>query len=116
MNLNEIAQAIEAMLFASGKPVDIKVLCDILEIDKDTLIKVVEKMKVDFKEQERGLQIININNGYQFTTVEKFYPQICKMMDNRPKPSLSQAALEVLSIVAYNPDVTRAEIERVGVK
>jgi segregation and condensation protein B len=113
MNLNEIPKVIEAMLFAYGKPVDTKTLCDILDIDKDTLIKVIDKMKIDFNEQDRGIQIININNGYQLTTLEKFYPYICKLMDNRPKPSLSQAALEVLAIVAYNPDITRTEIERI---
>jgi segregation and condensation protein B len=113
MNLNEIPQVIEALLFAYGKPVDAKLLCDILDIDKDTLIKVIEKMKNDFNEQNRGLQIININDGFQLTTLEKYYPYICKLMDNRPKPNLSQAALEVLSIVAYNPDITRTEIERI---
>jgi segregation and condensation protein B len=46
-------------------------------------------------------------------TLEKYYEKVCFLLDNRPKPSLSQAAMEVLAIMAYNPKITRAEIEKI---
>ena len=73
----------------------------------------IESLKEKLLERNSGVQIIKVNDTYQFATLEKFYAYICKLLDNRPKPTLSQAALEVLSIVAYNQCTTRAEIERV---
>lgn len=113
MQINELTPIIEAMLFASGKPVGIDVLCEILGTEKEVIIEAINELKQGLIERNSGLQIISINNGYQLASLEKFYSYIIQMMDNRSKPSLSQAALEVLAIVAYNPNVTRAEMERI---
>lgn len=113
MQNSELAQIIEAMLFASGKPVELKTFCYILEVDEEDIQNAVQELKKTLVERKSGIQLICINDGFQLTTLEKFYSYICKMMDHRPKPSLSQAALEVLSIIAYNPCITRAEMERI---
>ena len=113
MNKEELVQCIEAMLFASGKPVDIKTLTEITESSKADVVEAANALKDKLKERNSGIQLIGINDGYQLASVEKFYTQICTMLDNRTKPNLSQAALEVLSIIAYNPKVTRAEMERI---
>ena len=54
-----------------------------------------------------------VENGYQMTTKTEYYDYIYPIFDNRAKPSLSAAALETLSIIAYNPKITRAEIEQI---
>lgn len=113
MNKEELVQCIEAMLFASGKPVDIKTLMEITESSKADVVEAANTLKDKLVERNSGIQLIEINDGYQLASVEKFYTQICTMLDNRTKPNLSQAALEVLSIIAYNPKVTRAEMERI---
>lgn len=113
MEKQELVQAVEALLFASGKPLEIKTIVEILEVEKELVEEAIESLKQTLIERNSGIQIIRINNSYQFATLEKFYSYICKMLDNRPKPTLSQAALEVLAIVAYNPNSTRAEIEKV---
>lgn len=113
MEREELIQAIEALLFVSGKPVDIKVLAEVTKTSNAEVKEAAEELKQILIDRKSGVQLIEINSGYQLATVEKFYPQICELMDNRPKPSLSQAALEVLAIVAYNPKVTRAEMERI---
>mgnify|MGYP003292909969 CR=1 FL=1 len=70
-------------------------------------------LKQNLIERNSGIQLLEVNDSYQLATLEKYYSYICTMLDNRPKPNLSQAAFEVLSIVAYNQNVTRAEIEAI---
>ena len=112
MERDELVQAVEAMIFASGRPVSAKAISEILEVETKEIEEAIEVLKEKLLERNSGVQIIKVNDTYQFATLEKFYAYICKLLDNRPKPTLSQAALEVLSIVAYN-QCTRAEIERV---
>ena len=113
MERDELVQAVEAMIFASGRPVSAKAISEILEVGTKEIDEAVNVLKEKLVERNSGVQIIKVNDTYQFATLEKFYAYICKLLDNRPKPTLSQAALEVLSIVAYNQNTTRAEIERV---
>ena len=70
-------------------------------------------MKVEFEEAGRGIQIINVNDGYQLCSRKENYEYIYQIIDKRNKPNLSQAALETLAIIAYNPKITRAEIETI---
>lgn len=106
-------QCLESLLFASGKPVEKKILMEIIGITKEEVETAASDLKNILSERKSGIQLIEINQGYQLATVEKFYPQVCTLLDNRPKPSLSQAAMEVLAIIAYNPKMTRAEVERI---
>lgn len=113
MENEELVQAIEAMLFASGRSVDIKTLSEILGVEDEQIKEAAQILKENLQERKSGIQLIEIKNGYQLATLEKFYSYICTMLDNRAKPNLSQAALEVLAIVAYNPKITRAEMEKI---
>lgn len=113
MEKQEIIQCLESLLFASGRAVDKKTLTEIMGVTKDEIEEAATELKNILIERNSGIQLIEINDGYQLATVEKYYPQICMLLDNRPKPSLSQAAMEVLAIIAYNPKVTRAEVERI---
>lgn len=113
MENEELIQAVEAMLFASGKAVKSDTLAEILGVEKQDVINAIEELKKILVERRSGIQVIKVNESYQLATLEKFYSYICTMLDNRPKPTLSQAALEVLSIVAYNQNSTRAEIEKI---
>lgn len=113
MEKQEIIQCLESLLFASGKAVDKKTLIEIIGVTKEDITNAANELKNILIERNSGIQLIEINEGYQLATIEKFYPQICTLLDNRPKPVLSQAAMEVLAIVAYNPKITRAELERI---
>lgn len=113
MERDELMQAVEAMIFASGRPVSAKSLSEILDVDTKEIESAAEDLKQTLIERKSGIQLIKVNDTYQLATLEKFYSYICSLLDNRPKPNLSQAALEVLSIVAYNQNTTRAEIEKI---
>lgn len=113
MEVEELMQVVEAMIFASGRPVSAKALSEILDVETKEIEEAIEALKQVLVERKSGIQIIKVDDTYQLATLEKFYSYICKLLDNRPKPTLSQAALEVLSIVAYNQCTTRAEIEKI---
>lgn len=113
MEINKAKGMIEAILFAAGREVKIKELMLALEANSEEIISIVESMKIEYQEENRGLQIINVGEAYQLCTKKEYYEVIYSIFDKRNKPNLSQAALETLAIIAYNPRITRAEIESV---
>ena len=75
------------------------------------LEKIISNMQEEYKLENRGIEIIKLDNSYQLCTKKDLYQYIYPVLDKRSKPNLSGAALETLSIIAYNPKITRAEIE-----
>ena len=113
MEINKAKGMIEAILFAAGREVKIKELMLALEANSEEIISIVESMKIEYQEENRGLQIINVGEAYQLCTKKEYYEVIYSIFDKRNKPNLSQAALETLAIIAYNPRITRAEIDSI---
>lgn len=113
MEINQLKSIIEAILFAAGRPVSQKELMLSLEISKEDIENIISNMQEEYKEQTRGIEIIKINDSYQLCTKKDLHDFIYPVLDKRSKPNLSNAALETLSIIAYNPKITRAEIEAI---
>lgn len=111
MDIQKIKAIIEAVLFAAGRIVTEEELVLALEIDKKQIAEIIKNMQDEYK--ERGIEIIKIDGGYQLCSKEEYYEYIYPILDKRAKPNLSQAALETLAIIAYNPRATRAEIEAI---
>ena len=113
MEINKSKGVIEAILFAAGREVKITELMSALEESSEEIITLVESMKEDYKSENRGLQIVNVGEAYQLCTKQEYYEYLYTIFDKRNKPNLSQAAIETLAIIAYNPKITRAEIEAI---
>ena len=113
MEINKSKGVIEAILFAAGREVKITELMSALEASSEEVITLVESMKEDYKNENRGLQIVNVGEAYQLSTKQEYYEYLYTIFDKRNKPNLSQAAIETLAIIAYNPKITRAEIEAI---
>ena len=113
MEQDKIKGVIESILFAAGREVRINELMSALEISSDEVINAVNSLKEDYESEERGLSIINVEDSYQLCTKKENYEYIYPIFDKRSKPNLSNAALETLAIIAYNPCITRAEIETI---
>ncbi|MBR3153287.1 MAG: SMC-Scp complex subunit ScpB [Clostridia bacterium] len=113
MDIEKKEAVIEAMLFAVGRPLKISEICSSLEVSPEDAESLISNMQTKYGEENRGIEIVKLEDGYQLATKKDFYEYLYPIFDNRSKPSLSAAALEVLSIIAYNPRITRAEIEAI---
>ena len=113
MEIDKMRRIIEAILFCAGRIVKIKELELVLEINAKDIIELINDMNKEYKYISRGIEIIRVDDGYQMCTKKEYYEYINPIIDKRNKPKLSQAALEALSIIAYNPKITRAEIEAI---
>ena len=111
MSFSKEQSIIEAMLFAAGREVNITEFMNVLELSKDDIDKIILNLKSKYEENNSGLEIIKIDENYQICTRKEYYEYIYPLFDNRSKPNISNAALETLSIIAYNPNITRSEIE-----
>ena len=103
----------ESMLFAAGRIVSVSEMAKILEMTPGEVDAIVRSYMEDCKDESRGIEVIRVNDGYQMTTKKSSYDCLVQLFDNRSKPFLSSAALEILAIIAYNPKITRAEIEAI---
>jgi len=113
MEIDKIKSIIEAILFSCGRPVEMKELITALEIPEEDIIKIVQNMQEEYKMQNRGIELVKVENGYTLCSKKEYYDYIYPLFDNRAKPNISNAAMETLAIIAYNPKITRSEIESI---
>lgn len=113
MAVENIKAAIEAVLFANGSSVEIGRIAQALEISAKEADKYISELIDDYNASKRGITIIRLDNSYQMVSCKEYAPQIRTVMDLRRNSPLSQAALEVLAVVAYNQPVTKAFVEQV---
>ena len=113
MDRDKIKGVIEAILFASGRVVKINELMTILEINADEITDIIEEMKSDYEKADRGIELVRVEDGFQLASKKDYYEYLYPALDKRIRPKLSQASLEVLAIIAYNPRITRVEIESI---
>lgn len=113
MKSDKIRNAIEAILFASGSSVEPSRIATALEITVKEAEKQLEKLKNEYEKAEKGITIVKLKESYQMVTVKEYAPEIRKVMDLRRNAPLSQAALEVLAVIAYNQPVTKSFVEQI---
>ena len=113
MEIKEYQAAIEAGLFASGEPVAATRLAEVLELDLETAVRLADDWLQDVNTRGGGLLAVRLGDKYQLCTNKTYAGYVRRAMDIRRNTPLSQAAMEVLAIVAYNQPVTKAFIEQV---
>jgi len=113
MNLVKEQAIIEAMLFSTGREIKTKEIMNALELGSEDIEKIMQNMKLKYDAEDSGIELIKVEDGYQLCTKKEYYDYIYPLFDNRAKPTISNAALETLSIIAYNPKITRAQIEAI---
>lgn len=110
---NEIKAACEAVLFASGESVNAKKIAQALEIDEKKVESQLDRLVVEYESDNRGVSVIKLNDSYFMCNKKQHGETIRRVMDIKRNTPLSQAALEVLAVVAYNQPVTKAFVEQV---
>lgn len=105
--------AIEAILFASGDSVSVERIATALELTKKEAEKLCDELMAEYNAAQRGITIIKLDSAFQMVSVKEYAKEIRTVMDLRRNTPLSQAALEVLAVIAYNQPVTKAFVEQV---
>ena len=113
MDIETIKAAMEAILFAAGREVKITEFMSSLELSEEEAISILNSLASDYNAANRGVKIIRMEDSYQMASKKEFYNYIYPILDKRNKPNLSNAALETLAIIAYNPKITRSQIEEI---
>ena len=113
METREYQAAIEAILFASGEPVPVSRLAQALELEESEVQYLAEGLMERYRRQEGGIALRRLDDAYQLCSEAAYAPYVRKAMDIRRNTPLSQAAMEVLAVVAYNQPVTKAFVEQV---
>ena len=113
MEKQEIFGAIEAILFASGSPVETDRIVNALELDTATVTECIDELIKEYSVSGKGIRIIRLNKSLQMCTDKQYGNIVSKVMDMKKNTPLSQAAMEVLAVVAYNQPVTKAFVEQV---
>lgn len=113
MEKEKIKGVIEAILFASGRVVKIRELMSLLEINSEEIISSIAELEKEYATLGRGLEIVRVEDGYQLASKKEYHEYIYPMFCKGTKPTLSQASLEVLSIIAYNNRATKADVDTI---
>ena len=113
MKINEEISIIEAILFASGEPVEIQRLSEAAGIDTDTVEKIVQLLNDRYETNESSMQVLRLADSYQLCVKEQYIDYIRAAMETKKTAPLSAAAMEVLTIVAYNQPVTKGFVEHI---
>lgn len=113
MEKEKLKGVIEAILFASGRVVKIRELMSLLEVNSDEIISSIAELEQEYSLVGRGLEIVRVEDGYQLASKKEYHEYIYPMISKGAKPTLSQASLEVLSIIAYNSRATKADVDTI---
>ena len=113
MNLKEYRPVVEALLFASGEPVTAEKLGEAIPLQTYLVEDLLQQMKEEYARPESGLQLLQLEERWQLATKDQFAQPVKTLLDKRKNVPLSQAAMEVLAIIAYNQPVSRSFIEQV---
>lgn len=108
-----VTSMIEAVLFASGEPLELSKIADALGLDEHTAKTHIEEYAKKLETGDSALCVFKLGKSYQLATKIHYEEIIKKVLDLKRNTVLSQAAMEVLAIIAYNQPVTRAFIEQV---
>ena len=102
--------ALEALLLVAKDPLTLASLADLLNLTSSEVAELVQELEQIYAAPERGLALIRVNDGFKLATKPELASYI-EVLYKQPTQSLSAAALEVLSIIAYKQPTTRGEID-----
>lgn len=116
-NISNMEAVVEAVLFTMGTSVETSRLAAAIEQDEQTTRRLVRNMMDKYNAKDRGICIIELEDSFQMCTKKEYYDNLIRVVSQPKKHTLTDSALETLSIIAYKQPVTRLEVEQIrGVK
>ena len=108
---------IEAMLFASSEPMSLQRIREAIDpsmmLKPRALEKILQDLKNEYVLEKRGVRLVETKEGFLLRTPEELSGFLETVFKNRRAERLSQAAAEVLAIIAHRQPITRAEVESI---
>jgi segregation and condensation protein B len=112
-----IKSAVESLLFVWGDPLEAKACAELFNLPTADMIRIMRDLMQDYEERGGGIRIREVGKAYQFYTIPENDDYIQKLVTPVRTRRLSQAALEVLAVIAYKQPVTKSQIDGVrGIK
>ena len=113
MKASKLQAAVEAILFASGEPVELEKIAQVLEIDIDVCEQIILNLSAKLDENNSGICVLKLGNMYQLSSRTEYAEVIRDVLELRKNTPLSPAAFEVLAVIAYNQPVTKSFVEQI---
>ncbi|MGB9736071.1 MAG: SMC-Scp complex subunit ScpB [bacterium] len=113
MEKEKLLAIVEALIFASEKPLKIKYIeqvLSVIQLENITIPELIEELRNRYAVEDSGIELVEVAEGWQFRTKPQFAEWIKRLSTVKPA-KLSQPAMETLAIVAYRQPITRAEID-----
>jgi segregation and condensation protein B len=110
---------IEALIFSSEQSLRVEEIAYCLQaaLERDLSLEEINRSIINiqkkYQDENLAIELIKINNGYQFLTKKAYHPVISLLQAQRAKKKLSQAALETLAIIAYKQPATKTDVEQI---
>ena len=113
MDVNEKIAVIESILFAGGDPIELSKLAEAVGLEETETEELLSNLTDRYSESSSGIELLKLNGSYQLAAKKKYSQYIKNALEIKKNTALSPAALEVLTIVAYNQPVTKSFVEQV---
>lgn len=113
MDSNNNLNILESLLFACGEPVEIERLAEVMELDESVIIALSETLSEGYEKRKAGFKLIRLDNKLQLCSRADYFDYVRKILELKRNAPLSQAAFEVLAVIAYNQPVTKSVVEQV---
>lgn len=113
MEIKETLGALEAVLFASGEPIEIYRLSQACDVEAGTIPSLIKLLNDRYDDCGSGICIKKLDSSYQMCTRTEFSPFIKAALETKKTAPLSNAAMEALTIIAYNQPVSKSFVENV---
>lgn len=111
--MENIKEKIEAVLFATGRDETKQELIEVIGSKIEEINMAVEELKLKYSVEGSGVVLLEVAGGLQLVSNNKYFDTVSKFIESSKKQNLSATSMEVLSIVAYNKNITKSEIEKI---
>ena len=104
---------VEAVLFAAAEPIEYTKLASVLGMDDEQILLVMDELNKKYDNEDSGICLLQLDKKYQLCSKKEFVEAVRNVLDLKRNSPLSQAAFEVLAIIAYNQPITKPYIEQI---
>ena len=112
-NNKENENIIEALLFASGEPIEIEEIAKAIDETVHATSEIICSLQKKYEDEKRGIVIVRLEDSYQISTNPIYFDYVKKVYGNTRKKPLTQALIETLAIIAYKQPITKSQIEHI---